>query len=96
MTSDANRDTASGLGAAKSTGTMVCLCVLGFGLRLWYAHWPLWVDEIWSLKNLVPICHFWQILWGISQDNNHYLYSIYLFFASSRSIERSSHLRMSR
>jgi len=50
-------------------------------LRLWYAHWPLWVDEIWSLKDLAPIRHFWQILWGISQDNNHYLYSIYLFFA---------------
>jgi hypothetical protein len=59
---------------------MACLCVLGLALRLWYAHWPLWVDEIWSLKDLVPIGHFWQTLWGISQDNNHYLYSIYLFF----------------
>ena len=60
---------------------MACLCALGLALRLWYAHWPLWVDEIWSLKDLVPISRFWQILWGISQDNNHYLYSIYLFFA---------------
>ena len=60
---------------------MAGLCALGFALRLWYAHWPLWVDEIWSLKDLGPIRHFWQILWGISQDNNHYLYSIYLFFA---------------
>ena len=54
---------------------------MGLALRLWYAHWPLWVDEIWSLENLAPLRHFWQILSGISQDNNHYLYSIYLFFA---------------
>jgi hypothetical protein len=81
MPSDTNRDTSSGLGAAQSIWTMACLCALGFALRLWYAHWPLWVDEIWSLENLAPIGHFWQILWGISQDNNHYLYSIYLFFA---------------
>ena len=82
MTSDTDRDTTSGgLGSVSPIWTMACLCVLGLALRLWYAHWPLWVDEIWSLKDLVPIGHFWQILWGISQDNNHYLYSIYLFFA---------------
>ena len=81
MTSDTNRDTTCGLSTAKSIWTMGCLCALGFALRLWYAHWPLWVDEIWSLKNLAPLSHFWQILWDISQDNNHYLYSIYLFFA---------------
>src|SRR5271156_2687488 len=82
MTSDTDRDTTSGgLGSVSRIWTMACLCVLGLALRLWYAHWPLWVDEIWSLKDLVPIGHFWQILWGISQDNNHYLYSIYLFFA---------------
>jgi hypothetical protein len=81
MTSDTNRDTASGLSIANSIWTMACLCLLGFALRVWYAHWPLWVDEIWSLKDLTPITHFWQILWAISQDNNHYLYSIYLFFA---------------
>src|SRR5277367_1300258 len=82
MTSDTDRDTTSGgLGSVSPIWTMACLCVIGLALRLWYAHWPLWVDEIWSLKDLVPISHFWQILWGISQDNNHYLYSIYLFFA---------------
>jgi len=81
MTSDTNRDTASGLSIANSIWPMACLCLFGFALRLWYAHWPLWVDEIWSLKDLAPISHFWQILWAISQDNNHYLYSIYLFFA---------------
>jgi hypothetical protein len=81
MTSDANPDMNSGLSRAKSIWTIACLCALGLALRLWYAHWPLWVDEIWSLKDLLPISHFWQILWGISQDNNHYLYSIYLFFA---------------
>ena len=81
MTSDTNRDTTSSLSATTSIRTMGWLCGLGFALRLWYAHWPLWVDEIWSLKNLAPISHFWQILWGISEDNNHYLYSIYLFFA---------------
>ena len=81
MTSDTNRGGASGLNAANSIWTMTCLCLLGFALRVWYAHGPLWVDEIWSLKDLAPISHFWQILWAISQDNNHYLYSIYLFFA---------------
>jgi hypothetical protein len=81
MTSHSNRDTTSGLSTATSIWTMGCLCVLGFALRLWYAYWPLWVDEIWSLKNLVPLSHFWQVLWDVSQDNNHYLYSIYLFFA---------------
>lgn len=81
MTSDANRDMNSRLGAAEPIWTVACLCVVGLALRVWYAHWPLWVDEIWSLKDLVPISRFWQILWGISQDNNHYLYSIYLYFA---------------
>jgi hypothetical protein len=81
MTSDTHRDTASGLGTARTVWPVACLCLLGLALRVWYAHWPLWVDEIWSLKDLGPISHFWQILWAISQDNNHYLYSIYLFFA---------------
>jgi hypothetical protein len=81
MTTDANPNVRFRLGAAEPAGAIAGLCALGFALRVWYAHWPLWVDEIWSLKDLVPIRHFWQILWGISQDNNHYLYSIYLYFA---------------
>jgi hypothetical protein len=82
MTSDTGRyATPAGLGSAVPIWTIAGLCGLGLALRIWYANWPLWVDEIWSLKDLVPIRHFWQILWGISQDNNHYLYSIYLFFA---------------
>ena len=81
MTSDTNRGATPDLSIAKSIWPLGALCALGLGLRLWYAHWPLWVDEIWSLKNLAPLSHFWQILWDISQDNNHYLYSIYLFFA---------------
>ena len=81
MTGGANRDATSGLGAAEPVWAVTCLCALGLALRLWYAHWPLWVDEIWSIENLAPLSHFWQVLWDISQDNNHYLYSIYLFFA---------------
>ena len=45
MTSDTNRGGASGLNAANSIWTMACLAVLGFALRVWYAHGPLWVDE---------------------------------------------------
>lgn len=81
MTIDANRFAGAGPGAAYPIRAIAGLCIVGLALRVWYAHAPLWVDEIWSLKDLLPIRHFWQILWDISQDNNHYLYSLYLYFA---------------
>jgi hypothetical protein len=74
---------------AASIGT---LFLLGFALRLWCSSAPLWSDEIWSLRNLLPIRHFWQILWGISHDNNHFLNSLWLFFAGPIS-ENPSWLR---
>ncbi len=55
----------------------------GFALRLWGAEGPLWNDEIWSILNLRSIQHFWQVLWGISHDNNHFLNSLWLYFAEA-------------
>ena len=61
--------------------TVGAIAVAGLALRLWCSAGPLWVDEVWSLRNLRPITHFWDILWGISHDNNHFANSLWLFFA---------------
>jgi hypothetical protein len=66
---------------ARLTVAVAALFVIGLGVRLWCAHGPLWVDEIWSIENLRPLAHFWDVLWGISHDNNHFLNSLWLDFA---------------
>ena len=53
-----------------------------FALRLWCAGGPLWLDEIWSIENLAPLTHWWQVFWGISHDNNHFLNSLWLWSAT--------------
>jgi hypothetical protein len=60
---------------------IAAIAAAGLALRLFCSGGPLWVDEIWSLRNLQPISHFWQVLWDISHDNNHFANSIWLFFA---------------
>lgn len=70
------------LRAAVSAAPVAGLLLLGFVLRLLASRGPVWNDEIWSLQNLRPIHHFWQVLWDISHDNNHFLNSLWLFFAS--------------
>jgi hypothetical protein len=48
-------------------------------LRLVGTRGDLWLDEIWTLILLEPISWVGQIIWGINNDNNHFLNSIYLF-----------------
>lgn len=57
------------------------LTVVGFVLRLLCARGDLWLDEIWSIQNLAHIHNIGEIFWGISQDNNHILNSLWLWFA---------------
>ena len=61
--------------------SIAALAAIGMIVRLVAAHGSLGNDEIWSLINLRPVQHFWQILWGISHDNNHFLNSLWLYFA---------------
>ncbi len=71
----------AGCKRAVIVGVVAAFAAAGFALRLWCSDGPLWVDEIWSLRNLRPIQHFWGVLWGISHDNNHFANSLWLFFA---------------
>jgi len=59
---------------------VVALTIAGFVLRLLCARGGLWLDEIWSIQNLQSISNVGQIFWGISQDNNHVLNSLWLWF----------------
>ncbi|MBV8662206.1 MAG: hypothetical protein JO107_03795, partial [Hyphomicrobiales bacterium] len=61
-------------------GAVAAIAAAGLALRLACSDGPLWVDEIWSLRNLRPIQHFWDVLWGISHDNNHFANSLWLLF----------------
>ena len=61
---------------------LAVLVTAGFAVRLWCAGGPLWLDEIWSIENLAPLTHWWRVFWGISHDNNHFLNSLWLWFAT--------------
>jgi hypothetical protein len=56
------------------------LTVLGLLLRLACAHGDLWLDEIWSLRNLQHLKSAGDILWRLPNDNNHVLNSLWLWF----------------
>jgi hypothetical protein len=58
---------------------VLALSLAGFVLRLFCARGDLWLDEIWSLQNLEPLHRADEILYAISQDNNHFLNSFWLF-----------------
>jgi hypothetical protein len=58
---------------------VAALTVLGFLLRLFAARGDLWLDEIWSIQNLEHVSNVGGIFWGISQDNNHLLNSLWLW-----------------
>jgi hypothetical protein len=60
---------------------LAAVVAIGLALRVWCAEGPLWLDEIWSIENLAPLTHFWQVFWGISHDNNHFLNSLWLYWA---------------
>lgn len=59
------------------------IVAVGLGVRVWRAREPLSLDEIWSIENLAPLTRFWQVFWGISHDNNHFLNSLWLYFATT-------------
>jgi hypothetical protein len=68
--------------AAKERFPLACVLALtlaGFVLRLLCARGDLWLDEIWSLQNLAPLHRADEIFYAISQDNNHFLNSVWLF-----------------
>ncbi|HLH10308.1 MAG TPA: hypothetical protein VKV77_00340 [Methylovirgula sp.] len=60
--------------------SILALTLAGFVLRLICARGDLWLDEIWSLQNLEYIGTIGGIFWGISQNNNHILNSLWLWF----------------
>jgi hypothetical protein len=66
---------------------LAALIASGLAVRLWCAQGPLWLDEIWSIENLAPLTHSWQVFWGISHDNNHFLNSLWLYWATSFSAQ---------
>lgn len=73
------------IAAARSPARVPVLPLLGlvtagFLLRVLCARGDLWLDEIWSLQNLEKIQNIGGIFWGISQDNNHFLNSLWLWF----------------
>ncbi len=78
---------------AAAIAAIAAIAAAALALRLLCSDGPLWVDEIWSLRNLRGIAHFWQILWGISHDNNHTANSLWLFFAAPLG-ENSTWLRL--
>ena len=84
ISSPAGRATpASLLARPDRIGLVVAaLVAAGLAVRLWCARGPLWLDEIWSIENLAPLTRFWQVFWGISHDNNHFLNSLWLYFVN--------------
>jgi hypothetical protein len=67
---------------ASAGPAIAAIFAAGLILRLYVSGGPLWIDEIWSIMNLDPLKHFWQIFWGISHDNNHFANSLWLYFAT--------------
>lgn len=62
-----------------AVAAVAALTFAGFVLRLLCARGDLWLDEIWSLQNLAQIAHAGEVFYAISQDNNHFLNSLWLF-----------------
>jgi hypothetical protein len=89
ISSPAERATPASLLARPAPIGLVVAALVAAGLvvRLWCARGPLWLDEIWSIENLAPLTRFWQVFWGISHDNNHFLNSLWLYFATGLSAD---------
>jgi hypothetical protein len=64
-------------------GAVLALTAIGFAIRLILADRPLWLDEVWSIENLAPLTHAWQVFWRISHDNNHFFESLWLYWATA-------------
>jgi hypothetical protein len=61
------------------TGAVTLVMAIGGVLRLAGTRGDLWLDEIWTLVLLQPIGWVGEIFWGINNDNNHFLNSVYLY-----------------
>ena len=55
------------------------LTLLGCVLRVAGARGDLWLDEISSLRHVSEIHSIGDVFWGINNDNNHFLNSLYLY-----------------
>ncbi|HLW89814.1 MAG TPA: glycosyltransferase family 39 protein [Roseiarcus sp.] len=62
------------------------ITLAGAALRLALAGGPMLNDEILSLEHVRPLKHFWDVFWGISHDNNHFLTSLWLYWLDSREV----------
>jgi hypothetical protein len=65
---------------------VAAIATLGAALRLALAGGPMLNDEILALEHVRPLRHFWDVFWGISHDNNHFLTSLWLYWLDSRQI----------
>lgn len=75
---------ASSAGAGRQL--LYCLAALtavGLGLRVWAAQGDLWLDEIWSLRNVEVLTSIDQVFWRINDDNNHILNSLWLYLVGA-------------
>lgn len=63
----------------RNFAALATIVAVGAGLRVAGASGSLWFDEIWSLQNLEGLSGPGDIFWGISQDNNHFLNSLWLW-----------------
>ena len=62
------------------TAALAAILLVAAALRIAGASSELWLDEIWSLQNLAGLRNVGDIFWGISEDNNHFLNSLWLWF----------------
>jgi hypothetical protein len=66
--------------------SIIVVTLAGLVLRLFAARGELWLDEIWSLQNLEKIHSVGDIFWGMSQDNNHFLNSLWLWIVGPHAL----------
>ena len=59
--------------------SLFAITAAGFMLRILAARGELWLDEIWSLMLLENVSATHEIFWNISNANNHYLNSLWLW-----------------
>jgi len=55
------------------------ILIVGAALRVVGAQGTLWLDEIWSLKLIYKVQTEYDVFWGLTIDNNHYLNTLYLY-----------------
>ena len=68
--------TTKGINAKWILGLLVAL---GLALRVACARGDLWLDEIWTLKLVEPLRSGFEVFWNISNDNNHFLNSLWMY-----------------